>query len=249
VQKISNYIKRGELKVYKIAIVEDELEYRQQVSEYILQYGEENGMHFEIEAFQDGREIMDADSRTFDIIFFDIEMPKVNGMDASKYIRERDENVVIVFITNLSQYAIQGYSVGAVDFVLKPINYYSFSLRLNRALSRVKKKETTDVIITTADGMKRLDTGDVFFVEIANRMLHYHTKHGEYVVRGTLQSAEAALTEYHFVKCNYWYLINLKYVSEIQKNMVFVADRKLEISRRNKAAFVKAVTDYIGGGV
>jgi DNA-binding LytR/AlgR family response regulator len=235
--------------VYKIAIVEDELEYRQQVSEYIAQYGEENGIHFEVEEFHDGKEIMEADRRSFDIIFFDIEMPKVNGMNAAQYIRERDENVIIVFITNLSQYAIQGYSVGALDFVLKPINYYGFSLRLNRALDRVKKKETTDVIITTAEGMKRLDTGDIYFVEIVNRMLHYHTKSGEYVVRGTMQSAEEALMDYHFVKCNYWYLVNLKYVSEIQKNTVFVADMKLEISRRNKSAFVKAVTDYIGGGL
>ena len=235
--------------MYKIAIVEDELEYRRQVFEYIIQYGKENGIHFEIVTFQNGKEIMDADNSSFHVIFFDIEMPKVNGMDAAKYIRERDENVVIVFITNLSQFAIQGYSVGALDFVLKPINYYSLSLRLNRALNRVKKKETTDVIITTADGMKRLDTGDIFFVEIVNRMLHYHTKDGEYVVRGTMQSTEAALRDYHFVKCNYWYLVNLKYVSEIQKNMVFVADMKLEISRRNKSAFVKAVTDYIGGGL
>jgi DNA-binding LytR/AlgR family response regulator len=235
--------------VYKIAIVEDELEYRQQVSEYIIQYGQENGIHFEIQAFQNGKEIMDADKNSFDVIFFDIEMPKVNGMDAAQYIRKRDENVVIVFITNLAQYAIQGYSVGALDFVLKPINYYSFSLRLTRALGRVKKKETTDVIITTADGIKRLDTGDIFFVEIVNRMLHYHTKDGEYVVRGTMQSAEDALSDYHFVKCNYWYLVNLKYVSEIQKNMVLVAEMKLEISRRNKSTFVKAVTDYIGGGL
>lgn len=235
--------------MYKIAIVEDELENRQQISEYITQYGRENEIHFEIEVFQDGKEIMDADHNSFEVIFFDVEMPKVNGMDAAKYIRERDENVVIVFITNLAQYAIQGYSVGALDFVLKPINYYSFSLRLAGALERVKKKETMDVILTTSDGMKRLNTKDIYFIEIINRMLHYHTTDGEYVVRGTMQSAEAAFKDYNFEKCNHWYLVNLKYVSEIQKNIVIVAGMELEISRRNKTAFVKAVTDYIGGGL
>ncbi len=235
--------------MYRIAIVEDELECRQQVSEYINQYGQENEIHFEIEAFNDGKDIMDANDRSFDVIFFDVEMPKVNGMDAAKFIREKDKNVVIVFITNLAQYAIQGYSVGALDFVLKPINYYSFSLRLNRALERVKNKETANVIITTAEGMKRLNTGKIYYVEIVNRMLHYHTKDGEYIVRGTMQDAEADLKDYHFVRCNYWYLVNLRYVSAIQKNIVFVADSKLEISRRNKSAFVKAVTDYIGGGL
>jgi DNA-binding LytR/AlgR family response regulator len=75
-------------------------------------------------------------------------------------------------------------------------------------------------------------------------MLHYHTKEGEVVVRGTMQSAEESLKDYHFTKCNHWYLVNLKYVSEIQEQLVFVADAKLEISRRNKTAFTKAVTDY-----
>ena len=234
--------------MYRVAVVEDEKSYSDQVKDYISEYGKEHGLTFEVVTYSDGKEIAEDLENVFDIIFFDIEMERMNGMDAARVIRERDENVVIVFITNMAQYAIDGYSVGAFDFVLKPIDYYSFSFRLQRALERVKKKETREVVVNTPKGIRRLDSGDIWYVEINNRILYFHTSTGQYSMRGTMASAEEMLREYHFVKCNYWYLVNLKYVTEIRDNVVIVAGSQLEISRRNKSAFVKAVTDYIGGG-
>ena len=67
-------------------------------------------------------------------------MPKLNGMDAAEFIREKDEDVVIMFITNMAQYAIRGYSVGALDFIMKPITYYTFAMKMTRAIKRVEKK-------------------------------------------------------------------------------------------------------------
>ena len=133
--------------MYTIAIVDDEKSLRKQILEYIKQYGNEKNIQFKVEEFQNGQEIKEVESGIFDIIFLDIDMPKVNGMEAAKYVREHNKDVVIVFITNLQQYAIAGYSVGALDYVLKPINYYGFSLRLARALDRVKSKDTTEVLI------------------------------------------------------------------------------------------------------
>ena len=234
--------------MYRIAIVEDEKSYSDQVQEYVWQYGKENSLTFEVQTYSDGKEIAEDLRSTYDIIFFDIEMKEMNGMEAASAIRQRDENVVIVFITNMAQYAIEGYSVGAFDFVLKPIDYYGFSFRLRRALERVKKKETLEVVVNTGKGIKRLDSGNIWYVEIDNRILYFHTKEGEYSMRGTMQSAEQMLRKYHFVKCNHWYLVNLKFVTEIRDNIVVVAGNQLEISRRNKTTFIRAVTDYIGGG-
>lgn len=234
-------------KMYRVAIVEDEAGYREQVRDYIEKYGEEHHLTFEIVMYEDGREIVEDGEHVFDIIFFDIEMEEMNGMEAAGAIRQRDENVVIVFITNMAQYAIEGYSVGALDFVLKPIDYYGFSFRMTRALERVKKKETLEVMLQTATGIRRVDSGDIWYVEIDNRILYFHTNSGRYSMRGTMQKAEEMLRDYHFVKCNHWYLVNLKYVTEIQDNIVMVAGNPLEISRRNRTAFVRAVTDYIGG--
>ena len=127
--------------MYHIAIVEDEATFIEQLIEYLHQFEEENHVEFKVSVFQDGAEILKDYKNEYDAIFFDIEMPKVNGMQAAEQIRDMDDDVVIMFITNMAQYAIQGYSVGALDFVMKPINYYTFSMKLKRVLKRVEKKD------------------------------------------------------------------------------------------------------------
>ena len=236
--------------MYRIAVVEDEQQYRDEVCQYIEQYATEHQLKFDVTTYTDGQEIVDDVQKHYDIIFFDIEMTLLNGMDAAKVIRERDVNVVMVFITNMAKYAIEGYEVGALDFVLKPIDYYGFSFRLARALGRVQKKQgNLEFAINTPGGIKKLNSNDIYYIEIENRFLVYHTAEGDFSQRGTLQSAEEMFQNYHFVKCNHWYLVNLKYVTEIEENIVHVAGSRLEISRRNRAHFLKEVTEYIGGGM
>lgn len=233
----------------RIAIVEDDRVTGAEILAFTRRYERENDLEFIIEEFADGQEIIDYQAHGFDIIFFDIDLPVKNGMEAAREIRKRNENVIIIFITNLESFAIQGYSVGALDYVLKPINYYGFSLRLTRALERLRQKAAGEILLQSADQLIRLNTDDIYYVEISNRMLYYYTKQGEYVIRGSMKEAERQLEDFHFAKCNHWYLVNLKYVKGIVKNTVTVGKYELEISRRNKSAFVKAVTDYIGGGL
>lgn len=232
-----------------IAIVDDEKAYIDQIQDYITQYGQEKNREIQTEAFFDGNSLLDGDSRRFDIILLDIEMGEKNGMDVAREIRKTDQDVVIVFITNMAQYAINGYEVGALDYVLKPINYYTFSVRLERAVSRVKIRQSDEILLNLPDGIKRLKVDRIHYIEVQNRMLHYHTEDGIFIVRGTLQGAEELLRESHFVRCNHWYLVNLQHVSEIRKNLVIVAGDELEISRRNKTAFLSALTDYMGMGI
>ena len=78
-------------------------------------------------------------------------------------------------------------------------------------------------------------------------MLHYYTDEGTYVVRGTMQSVQQMLEAYAFAKCNHWYIVNLRHVREIKKNTVVVGSYELEISRRNRTPFLKALTEYVGG--
>lgn len=233
--------------MYHIAIVEDAREFCEQLQSYLKQYEEENQLRFQISTFYDGAEILEDYKQNYDLILMDIEMPKVNGMDAAEKIREMDERVEIMFITNMAQYAIHGYSVGALDFVMKPINYYTFAIKMTRALKRVQKKEQKPILLNYADGVVKLEAKQIYYVEIQNRMLHYHTDEGEYVVRGTLQGAEEMLKDYSFTKCNHWYMLNLMHVKEVRKNIVVVGPFELEISRRNRTAFLKALTEYMGG--
>lgn len=235
--------------MYRIAVVDDQVMYQEQIQDYITKYANENQVLVDITLFKNGQEIIDDREDKFDLFFLDIDMPSVNGMEVAKHIRKNDTDAVIVFITNLAHYAIDGYAVGALDYVLKPLNYSAFTLRLVRALDKLKKKDNMDFTIHTLNGIKCLNTDDIYYVEIENRRLHYHTKNGEYIIRGTLKQVEERLGAYHFVKCNQFYLVNLKYVSEIKGSVVVVGGDVLEISRRSKSLFAKALTDYIGGGL
>ncbi len=126
----------------KIAIVEDELAYAKQLQEFLLQYEKEMGESFHITTFSDGDEIVHKYKADFDIILMDVEMKFMDGMSAAEEIRKVDTEVVIIFITNMAQYAIKGYAVDALDYVLKPVSYFAFSQRLARAISRMKKRES-----------------------------------------------------------------------------------------------------------
>ena len=233
----------------QIAVVEDNDAMRAQLCGFIAQYAQESGHQLDVTAFSDGAQLVEPYRPGFDIIFLDIEMPELGGMDAAERIRTVDPDVVLVFVTNMAQYAIRGYEVDALDFVLKPVNYYQFSTKLARALQRVQRRKGGQIALQTAGGVQLLNTEDIYWLETRDRMLHYHTSTGVWSVRSSLQNAEKQLAPYHFAKCNQCYLVNLRYVRAVQNDMVQVGEDRLEISRRQRAAFLAAVAAYVGGAM
>lgn len=105
-----------------IAVVEDQPEVRTCLAEYIERYFTENGTPYRITMFSDGDEILEDYQADYDLILMDIQMARMDGMRAAEKIRQLDEDVYLVFVTNLRNYAIKGYSVQAMDFLLKPVN-------------------------------------------------------------------------------------------------------------------------------
>lgn len=128
----------------KIAIVEDEAMYAKQLEEFLHQYEKENGEAFDITIYSDGDQIVNKYQSQYDIILMDVEMKFMDGMSAAEEIRKVDTEVVIIFITNMAQYAIRGYAVDALDYVLKPVSYFAFSQRLSRAIRAHEKKRDKD---------------------------------------------------------------------------------------------------------
>ena len=202
--------------MFRIAIVEDQEETRECLNRFVRQYAGEQGLQVEISLIADGSEIAEHYTPGFDIIFMDVEMPRLDGFGAAEAIRAVDAEVVLVFVTNMAQYAIRGYEVDALDYVLKPVNYYQFCTKLSRAIQRVQRRRGGQVVLQLAGGgIQLLDTADIYYLETHSRMLYYHTAKGEFAVRASLQSAEKQLAEYHFVRCNQCYLVNLAYVMGI----------------------------------
>ena len=229
----------------QVAIVEDDKNYAASLKKYILRYEEEQNIKFLVEWFEDGEDIAEEYKGHFDIILMDIEMQFMDGMSAAKKIREVDEEVIIMFITNSPQYAMQGYAVDALDYVLKPINYYAFSQRLTRALSRMKKQEETYLTLNYRGGVQKIRISDLYYVEVRDHDLIYHTKDGNIMIRGTMREAEENLKEESFFRCNKAYLVNLEYVDGFENGDALVAGERLMVSRARKKEFLDALNNYM----
>lgn len=230
----------------RIAIADDEQVYIDQLAAYLRQYAAEKKIDLQLETFLDGAQLLNGYTRRFDILLLDIEMKELNGMETARNVRAQDSDVVIVFITNMAQYAINGYEVGALDYILKPISYYTFSLRLERALSRVVKRQPEEILLNLPEGMQRIKISDILYIDVQKHTICYHTLTGVFSVRGSLASVQETLAGCPFVRCNHWYLVNLGHVSGIRGNLALVGKEELEISRRQKTAFLSALTDYMG---
>ena len=141
-----------------------------------------------------------------------------------------------------------GYDIIFMDVEMPGLNYYQFCTKLSRAVQRVQRRRGGQVVLQLAGGgMQVLSTGDIYYLETHDRLLWYHTTKGEFSVRASLASAEKQLAQYHFSRCNQCYLVNLKYVKAVENDFVHVNTDHLEISRRQRAAFLTAVASYIGG--
>lgn len=232
--------------MYHIAIVEDEASYAQQLQEFLERYAKESGQIFEISSFSDGYEIVEGYQPQYDLIFLDVKMKFMDGMTAAEEIRRVDPEVVIIFITNMAQYAIRGYAVDAMDYVLKPVSYFALSQRLNRAIGRMKKRERRYMTISIRGGAQKLEIDKIHYVESQGHSLIFHAGDKEYLSSGTMREIEQKLENHGFYRCNKGYLVNLDRVESIQDGCAMVNGTALSISRSRRSDFMEALTDHVG---
>lgn len=228
-----------------IALIEDEIEEYRKFDEFINKIHLETNIEIKISYFDDPIKFISSYKYQFDVIFMDIELPNINGMKASHKLRELDENVPLIFVTNLSQYAIEGYSVKALDYILKPLNYFSLKgiiLKLNNIISN---KEAKYLIVKDKEEMMKINVDDILYLEVSNHFVSIITKENTFKFWGTLKSYESKLPK-NFVLCNQCYLVNLKHVKGIQDGFVLVGDNKLLISRNKKKVFLDSLSEYLG---
>ena len=232
----------------RIAVAEDEASWAQQLQSYLDRYARESGQSFDVVLFPDGEDLVERYQGQFDLIFLDVQMRFLDGMATAELIRRTDPEVILIFITNMAQYAIRGYEVDALDYMLKPVSYDTFVQRLSRALERLRRRTRTYVAIPIKGGTMKLAAEDITYVESQGHRLIYHTREDVYVSSGTIKEAEEKLDGLHFFRSNKGYLLNLAFVDGVQDNCALVGEERLLISRARKAPFLEALAAYLGGG-
>lgn len=230
----------------RIAIVEDDAGYTQELKEYLVRLEKEIDRDIEVFAYPSGLAFLKNFKGQFDILLLDISMPYLDGMETARRVRETDREVLILFITNLAQYAIKGYEVDALDYIVKPVNYFAFSQRMMRAISRISDRETQYLAINQKTGVRKLDVRGICYVESLNHNLTFHTREGDYTVFGSLKDVEERLAEHHFIRCNKGYLVSLRHVDRIEDGCAVVQGTPLLISRNRRNSFLEALANYFG---
>jgi DNA-binding LytR/AlgR family response regulator len=231
----------------KVGLVEDDPASAQLLRDYLERYAQNAVETFQVESFDSARALLDSYRAGFDVLLLDIQLPGIDGFQAARRIRQVDHQVVIVFVTATPQYALKGYEVDALSYLLKPVSYISFARELDRCLERIKLRRGAWLALHVDTGVVRVATAEIVYLESDKHRVVVHTTTDDITVTGSLKAFATELAERGFQRCNSGYLVNLRHVLGIRANLCLVTGGKqLLISRPRRKAFMAALTDYLG---
>lgn len=232
----------------KIGIVEDEIEEIRNLKEKLDTYFSQKDLAYGVSSYEKPLEFIDQFSNQFDIIFLDIEMPYCNGIDVAKSIREKDKNVILIFSTRMVSKALEGYSVKAYDFIVKPVVQERLDKLMDELTYKLSanKKETITVKMNN-NVTKVLDTDEIVHIEIVSHLLLIELYQGDTLeLWMPLSEIEKILPISSFIRISNSVIINMNYVEEIRGDALMVKGRTLKVSRSKKKEFLDKFSRFVG---
>lgn len=229
----------------KIAVIEDNPEDSRTLVELIQEYFTHQSIHAEINTFCCGEDFLSDSPAELDLIFLDIHMGDQNGIEVARIIRSSNERVVIVFVTNNPEYSLEGYSVEALDYLIKPVTFGVLERVLKKVIQRLEVTDRMCLTIRNHDGFFVVNYADICYIEFTNRKLMVVTKNGPITCLGTMQSMEDTLPD-TFFRVHSGFLVNLRAVVRLVGPDVIVAGRQIPISKHRRKEFVHALTRQFG---
>lgn len=223
----------------RIAIVEDHENEAKRLTALLEAYAEKHDRQFAITWLENANQFLDSYRHQYELVFMDIRMPGLNGMQAAYELREMDHSVVLVFLTSLAQYAVESYEVEATDYILKPITPAALDLKLPRILKRCVV-DAGEVVIQSGGETTRFRPNELHYVEIYDHHIQFVTESGVLRSYGTLKEVESALPE-GFFRVNNQTIVNLRFVTHVGSSDDTVAGRTFSISRGRRKEFLSAL--------
>ena len=214
--------------MYQIAIVEDEDIYAKLLEEYIHRYEKDSFHQFKIRHYRDGAEIAENYRGGFDIILMDIQMKFMDGMTAAEMIRRRDPEVLIIFI-----------------YVVKPVEYFAFSQKLDRAVSRRGRSRDYHIMVHADGGLYKLSASQILFVESERHNVHFYTTTGKVTSRMNMHEVEELLRGFGFYRCGKGYIINLDKIDSFSDGICRIGSYNVPVSRAKKKEFMNVLADHM----
>lgn len=230
-----------------IAICDDNAEDRSELVVRVELFGRQNSIGVEISEYESGRAFVEAYAWQYDIIILDIELDHVYGIDVARKIRERDEDVLILFATNYTDYAYDSFSTDPVGYIQKSESYEMFADVMKRIISRLNTKR--EKIVFTYDGVNRsVDIGKIEYLKYGDREVMARLSDGSYEkTKETMKHVLEEDRKHLFLPINRDVAVNLIWIEECNNGYVTMkaSRKKFKISTRRKKSVEEAYLRYL----
>lgn len=233
--------------VMNIAIIDDQKEDRIWIAQKLNAYMRKNCLDFSLSEFENAEQFLHGFvSGSFDIIFMDIYMDKINGMDAAIQIRKKDFDCKLIFITASSEYLLEGYSVNACHYLIKPVSDKKFEQAMN--FCRIRPRYAVPYLEVLSKGQSiRLNTAKILYINILHRVVHIHTMTKAIPVSGSFKSVtNPLLADRRFLLCIQGILVNMDMITDQQDTLFILRNgEQLPINLRNRRSLIRTWQNYV----
>jgi two-component system, LytTR family, response regulator LytT len=225
----------------RIAICDDESSEREKISDCLMRYAEAKMLDIERTMFENAeRLIADFDKSVFQIVFLDIYMKGLSGIEAAFQIREQSEDCAIVLITTSPDFRAEGFDVGAVHYLLKPVTYESISKAMRRC-ERFLSVEERFILVQSDRQLRRVRLNDVIYIEVFGKRVLIHTPETMIETRTSLAEIEQMLGGSSFLRCHRCYIVNMGLIADILENDFLMKNGEKVPIRKNGGQKAKEV--------
>lgn len=235
----------------RIALCDDDSYMLDSLERFLDKYENDSGIKFSRIRFTDGNELIfyAEDPQDLDIIILDIKMPKVNGLIVAEKVRKIDKRVKIIFLTSLAQYSVNGYSYGALDFLVKPLKYARFKETMDRAVQQVNEEDSKYILEKNDSGIYKIYLNDIIFIETHKRNTMIHTADKDILSYRAMKGHEEILDK-RFFRCHIAFLVNLDKIKEIQANDITLRDGSVvPYSKHRKKKLMSEIAFFYGSKI
>ncbi|SHM79153.1 two component transcriptional regulator, LytTR family [Anaerosporobacter mobilis DSM 15930] len=234
--------------MFQIAVCDDSIEELSNMVQLIDLYRTSKHLNCEHTVFLNGFELISAleKEKRFDIYCLDIIMPGFTGIDVAKEIRTFDKTAPIIFFTSSPEFALESYSVKAINYILKPISKEKLFFTFDELLELIKSEKDEDAIIVKSnEGIQKILINNLVFAEVIGRSVLYHLRSGKVIecIEAFSSVCDNLMRYECFIKPHRSYLVNMQYVDTIENHQITLQTLSAVPVAQGKAKLIK--TQYL----